>query len=154
MLLTISINDIDKGTKCTLSKFADDPKLRGAVDTPQAWDVIQRDLVDLENCAHGNLMRFNKARCTLLYLGQGNLQCQHRQGDERIQSSSARTWWCWWMRGWAGTGTATSESKLYPGLRQKNCGQHGQGRDSAPLLRSSETPPGVLHPAMGSPARA
>ncbi|PKU46697.1 protein o- case- hypothetical protein [Limosa lapponica baueri] len=34
------------------------------------------------------------------------------------------------------------ESQLYPGLRQKKCGQQVEGGDSAPLVRSGETSPG------------
>lgn len=36
VLFNISINDIEKETKLTLRKFADDPNLRHAVETPQA----------------------------------------------------------------------------------------------------------------------
>ncbi|KAK4827389.1 hypothetical protein QYF61_017794 [Mycteria americana] len=49
--------------------------------------------------------------------------------------------------------TRSPEGQLYPGLHQKKRGQQIGGGDSAPLLHSGETSPGVLRPAPESSAQ-
>jgi len=80
---------IDSRIECTFSKFADDSKLSSVADTPEGRNAMQRDLDRLEKWACANLMNFNKAKCKVSHLDQGNPCYQYRLGGKWIESGTA-----------------------------------------------------------------
>jgi len=83
----IFVGDMDSGIECTISKFANATKPRGAVDIVEGRDAIKRALDRLERWACANLMKFNKAKCKALNMDLGNPKNKGRVDGKQIESS-------------------------------------------------------------------
>ena len=105
---------------CMFMKFADDTELEGAIDTPEGRAATQRDLDKLEEWVIRNLMTFCEDKCQVQHLGRKSPLQQHRQGTERLASSSA-------------------------GKDLKGVGEHQAGREPAVCLCSKGS---QLHPGL------
>ncbi|RMC04336.1 hypothetical protein DUI87_19155 [Hirundo rustica rustica] len=88
VVFDIFINNLNVGLEAILSKFADDTKLTGAVDSFKSREALQRDLDKLEVWAITNCMKFNKVKCQILRLEWGNSGYMDRLGNDRLESSS------------------------------------------------------------------
>ena len=113
---------------------------------------VQRDLDRLERWAHANLMKFNKAKCKVLHLGQGNPKHRYRMCSEWLESDPEEEDLGMLVDDPAMC-ACSPEGQLYPGLHQEKCDQQVEGGVSAPLLCSHEILPGVLHPVLRPPTQ-
>jgi len=153
VLFNIFVGNMDSGTECTLSKFADDTKLCGVVDTLDGKDAIQSDLDRLERWACVNHMKFFEAKCKVLHVGQDNPKHKYRLGGEWLESSPEEkdlgvlvdkklnmSWQCM---------LAAQKANHILGCIKR--GVASRSREVILPLCSHETPPGVLSPALEHP---
>jgi len=89
ILFSIFLNHLGDGAECTLSKFAEDIRLRGVAHAPEGCAAYQRDLNRLEKWPDRNLRQFNYRKCQVLHLGRNNPMHQYMLGADRFESSFA-----------------------------------------------------------------
>lgn len=71
-IFRIFISDTVDWIESALYRFAADTELIGASDSAEGLDVIPRDLDSLEEWALVSLIKYNKVKCKIMHLGQGN----------------------------------------------------------------------------------
>ncbi|KAK4831145.1 hypothetical protein QYF61_015448 [Mycteria americana] len=80
---------MDDGTKCNLSKFTEDIKLGGVVDTPDLCCLIGNlcCLNRLMKWTNKNLMKFKNGKCQVLCLWMTNTILEHRLVADWLESN-------------------------------------------------------------------
>ena len=93
-------------------------------------------------------MKFSKAKGKVLPMGQGNPKHRSRLGEEGMESSPKEK-----DLGVLVDGKLTMSQQCAPvcWAASRAVWAAGRGGDSPPLLRSHQTPPAVLCPALGAP---
>uniref|UniRef100_A0A8C3I5X8 Reverse transcriptase domain-containing protein n=1 Tax=Chrysemys picta bellii TaxID=8478 RepID=A0A8C3I5X8_CHRPI len=72
ILFNLFINDLEKGVKSEVAKFADDTKLLKIVKTKADCEELQKDLPKLSDWATKWQIKFNVDKCKVMHIGRNN----------------------------------------------------------------------------------
>uniref|UniRef100_A0A4W3HMU2 Reverse transcriptase domain-containing protein n=1 Tax=Callorhinchus milii TaxID=7868 RepID=A0A4W3HMU2_CALMI len=89
-LFTICINDLDEDIKANISKFADDTKLGGSVNTEDDIKKMQQDIDRLGDWAGRWQMKYNVGKCEVIHRGRKNSRAGYFLEGERLECVSVQ----------------------------------------------------------------
>ncbi|KAK4815809.1 hypothetical protein QYF61_007249 [Mycteria americana] len=145
VLFNIFINDMDCGIECTPSKFVDNTKLSGVVDMPEP---SRRTWTSLKSSTRPSARSSTWVRAT-----QYQYRYQYRLGDEGIESSPAEKE----LEVLVNEKLDMSQQCALTAQKANHiswaASKKVEGGDSATLLCSGETPPGIVCPVLESSAQ-
>jgi len=78
LLFVIFINDLEEDVEGRVSKFADDTKVGGVVDSAEGCCTLQRELDKLQSWAERWQMEFNVEKCVVIHFGKNNRNMEYR----------------------------------------------------------------------------
>lgn len=101
-IFNLLINDLGDGLRDTFSKFGEDVKLRGVVDMPEGYAVIQRNFHRTEKWTKRKLIKFNKDEHKLPHLGRKHPTYSTCWGLTGWKAAWQKTpWVSWWTPNWS-----------------------------------------------------
>ena len=95
LLFIIYINDLDNGVKSKISKFADDTKLGGKMDSRGGGDQIPESIDTRIDWVKDWQMSFNLSKCKVLGMGKNNENRDYKMQGVIWSASHRRRIWGW-----------------------------------------------------------
>ena len=89
-LFTIYIDDLEEGTECRVTKFADDTKMSGKANCVEDAESLQRDLDRLSDWARIWQMEYNVGKCEVIHFGRNNSKMDYYLNGEKLQHATVQ----------------------------------------------------------------
>jgi len=89
-LFTIYIDDLELGTKCSVSKFADDTKMNGRAKCAEDAESLQRDIDNLSEWARVWQMEYNVGKCEVIHFGRNNSKMDYYLNGKKLQHAAVQ----------------------------------------------------------------
>jgi len=83
------VNDLGKGSECTITKFVDDTKIGGKATGEDDTESLQRDRKHFSAWAKAWQMKHNVGKCEVMHISRKNKGAEYYLNRERLQKAAA-----------------------------------------------------------------